>query len=123
MRFLFLLSFITLSLASVAQMPKSQKAIIKVPGVQCEICKQTIESRAPKYLDGLIKMNVNFKAKTVQVQWHPDRTNIEEIKTAIANAGYDADDVSVNPDSYKSLPKTCKKAEDGGGHKPEKKPE
>ena len=37
------------------------------------------------------------------------------LKTAIANAGYDADDIPANPDAYKELPKCCKKTEDGGG--------
>jgi hypothetical protein len=45
-----------------------------------------------------------------------DRTNVENIKTDIANCGYDADDVTAEPDSYKRLPTCCKKPEDGGGH-------
>lgn len=117
-----LLSMVLLAVVSVsmAQQPKKQTATIKLPGVQCEECKKTIETIAPRYLDGLILINVAYRSKTARVQWYPDRTNIEEIKTAIANAGYDADDVTANPDSYKKLPKSCKKAEDGGGHKPEK---
>ena len=35
------------------------------------------------------------------------RTNIENIKTALANLGYDADDVTADPDAYKRLPITC----------------
>ena len=42
-------------------------------------------------------------------------TNIENVKTAIANAGYDADDVKADEGAYKKLPKCCKKPEDGGG--------
>jgi hypothetical protein len=48
------------------------------------------------------------------VTYFTDRTNLENIKTAIANAGYDADDVTANEDSYKRLPTKCKKTEDGG---------
>lgn len=121
MRILMSLVLLAITSFGFAQQPKKQSAVIKLPGVQCEVCKKNIEADAPKYLDGLIKLNVNYKSKTAQVQWYPDRTNIEEIKTAIANAGYDADDVTANPDSYKRLPKCCKKPEDGGGHKPEKK--
>ena len=102
--------FATTSL--LAQMPKIQKAEIKTPTVQCEKCKLYIERIAPQYLDGLVKMNVIYKQKKTLVQWYPDRTNIEEIKTAIANAGYDADDVTANPDSYKKLEDCCKKPED-----------
>jgi mercuric ion binding protein len=48
-----------------------------------------------------------------------DRTTIENIKTAIANIGYDADDVTADEEAYKKLPTCCKKPQDGGG--PEKK--
>jgi hypothetical protein len=44
-----------------------------------------------------------------------ERTNVENIKAAIANAGYDADDVKADAEAYKKLPKCCKKTEDGGG--------
>ena len=46
----------------------------------------------------------------------------DALKAAIANAGYDADDIPANPDAYKLLPKTCKKFEDGGGHPKPKTP-
>ena len=51
------------------------------------------------------------------VKYLTDRTNIEEIKTAIANCGYDADDVPATEEAYQRLPKTCKKPEDGGPSK------
>lgn len=53
----------------------------------------------------------------MSVTYLADRTNIENIKTAIANVGYDADDVKADEDAYKKLPKTCKRAEDGGHSK------
>ena len=98
-----------------AQMPKPQRAEIKTPTAVCEECKNIIEAAIPKQVDGLIKINVNFKAKQTQVSWYPDRTNIEEIKTAIANAGFDADEITAEEDSYKKLPPACKRAAEGGG--------
>jgi periplasmic mercuric ion binding protein len=83
--------------------------------VQCEQCKDRIE----KYLtreDGVQKATVDFKKKTCKVTYLWDRTTIENIKTAIANIGYDADDVTADPEAYKKLPTCCKKPEDGGGH-------
>lgn len=68
---------------------------------------------------GVQKVNVDYKKKTTKVTFVTDRTNIENIKTAIANVGYDADDVTANEDSYKELPKCCKKPADGGGMKKE----
>lgn len=99
------------SLATIAQQPKLQRAEIKIPQAKCEECKQIIESTAPRYVDGLVKINVIFKRGVAQVQFYPDRTNLEEIKTAIANAGFDADDITANPDTYKKLPACCKKPE------------
>ncbi|TAD92778.1 MAG: copper chaperone [Bacteroidetes bacterium] len=100
------------SAASFAQMPKMQRAEIKTPGTYCLTCKEVIERIAPQYVDGLVKINVLFKQQKTIVQWRPDRTNLEEIKTAIANAGFDADDVTANPESYKKLDDCCKKPED-----------
>jgi periplasmic mercuric ion binding protein len=96
----------------------AETATISLPTVQCQQCKDRIE----KYLtreDGVLKAAVDFKRKTCKVTYLWDRTTIENIKTAIANIGYDADDVAADPEAYKRLPTCCKKPEDGGG--PEKK--
>ena len=60
-------------------------------------------------------MNVDYKHKKTKVTYYAERTNIENIKTAIANVGYDADDITANDESYQKLPKCCKNLEDGGG--------
>jgi hypothetical protein len=52
---------------------------------------------------------VDFKQKKTTVTYLTDRTNLENVKTAIANAGYDADDVKAEKDAYEKLPKCCKK--------------
>jgi mercuric ion binding protein len=90
-------------------------ATIKTPTVQCDECKDRIE----KYLsreDGVTKVVVDYKRKITRVTYITDRTNLENVKTAIANCGYDADDVLANPESYQKLPKCCKKPADGEGH-------
>ena len=89
-------------------------AKINTPTVQCDMCKERIETYLKRY-DGVTSVNVNVKKKETTVKYLTDRTNIEQIKTAIANAGYDEDDVPANPEAYKALPKCCKKPEDGGG--------
>ena len=115
MRSLFLALAVTaISLFASAQTKASLTAKINTPTVQCDMCKERIESYLKRY-DGVLTVNVNVKRKETTVKYLTDRTNIENIKTAIANAGYDADDVPANPDAYKDLPKCCKKPEDGGG--------
>jgi mercuric ion binding protein len=61
-----------------------------------------------------VKVNVDYKKKTTTVTYLTARTNVENIKALIANVGYDADDVTAEPDAYKRLPTCCKKPEDGG---------
>ena len=102
------------STAANAQTKALQTLKISTPTVQCEMCKKKIETYLKRY-DGITMINVNYKKKETTVKYLTDRINDEEIKTAIANAGYDANDVPANPESYKRLPICCKKPEDGGG--------
>ncbi len=89
-----------------AQQKAIQKAVIQTPGVQCEACKTRIENHlAHEY--GVSSVRADYRRHTVTVTWYTDRTNIENIKTALANLGYDADDVTADPDAYKRLPITC----------------
>ena len=93
-----------------------QTVTIKTPTVQCEMCKKRIEDYMVRET-GVQKVTVDYKRKTTKVTFVTDRTNIENVKTAIANVGYDADDVTANDESYQELPKCCKKPEAGGGLK------
>ena len=105
------------ALAGFSQVKKAvQTVTIKTPTVQCEMCKKRIEEYMIRET-GVQKVVVDYKRKTTKVTFVADRTNIENIKTAIANVGYDAEDVTANEDSYKDLPKCCKKPSDGGGMK------
>ena len=81
--------------------------------MQCDMCKKRIEDYLKRY-DGVSTVNVNYKRKETTVKYLTDRTNEEIIKAAIANAGYDANEIKASPDAYKTLPKCCKKPEDGG---------
>ncbi|MBX3241395.1 MAG: cation transporter [Chitinophagaceae bacterium] len=106
--FVFICGF---AISSKAQLKKPVTATIATPTVQCGMCKKKIEDYM-KREEGVTKVNVNFKQKYATVTYFPDRTNLENVKTAIANVGYDADDIKANEDSYKKLPTCCKKPED-----------
>jgi periplasmic mercuric ion binding protein len=118
---LTLIALVGIVTVSFSQTKAVLTAKIKTPDAVCNDCKTRIEAYLKRY-DGVQTINVNPKRGETTVKYLTDRINIETIKTAIANAGYDADDVSANPDSYKLLPKTCKKFEDGGGHPKPKAP-
>ncbi len=109
------------AITSFSQTKALQMARIKTPNVLCEECKKRLTTYLDRY-DGIQYLNINFRKGEVQVKYLTDRIDIEQIKTAIANAGYDADDVTANEDAYKRLPKSCKKFEDGGGHPKPKAP-
>jgi periplasmic mercuric ion binding protein len=104
--------FVTLGMSQTKK--GMQTVTIKTPTVQCESCKERIEKFLTREV-GVQKATVDIKKKVAKVTFVGERTNIENIKTAIANAGYDADDVTANEESYKKLPTCCKKPEDGGG--------
>jgi periplasmic mercuric ion binding protein len=105
------------SSASMAQAKKTAATVtVKTPTVQCASCKQRVENYLSRE-EGVYKAVVDYKRKTAKVSYYTDRTNPENIKAAIANMGYDADDVTANEEAYKKLPTCCKKPADGGGMK------
>jgi copper chaperone CopZ len=108
-------SFSTLAMSQVVRKGGVEIATIKTPTVQCEECKKRIENYVSRE-EGVQKVVVDYKRKTTTVTYVIDRTNLENVKTSIANIGYDADDVTAEPSAYQKLPTCCKKPEDGGGH-------
>jgi len=111
--FLGLLAVGGIALVSSAQVKASMTTKIKTPTVGCDDCKNRIETYLKRY-DGVTSIQVNWHQKITTVKYLTDRTNLEEIKAAISNCGYDADDIPAFEEAYKRLPKTCKKPEDGG---------
>jgi copper chaperone CopZ len=105
---LLLVAIVGFAFTGMAQTKAVQTIKIKTPSVQCEMCKKKIETYLNRY-DGVASVNVNYKKKETTVKYLTDRINEEEIKTAIANVGYDANEIAANPESYDKLPKCCKK--------------
>lgn len=111
--FFFGILILFICISSSAQTKASQTVTIKTPTVLCEMSKTQIEQYL-KRMDGVTFVNVKYKQKQVLVKYLTDRTNEENIKAGITNSGYDANEISANPEAYKMLPKCCKKPEDGG---------
>ncbi len=85
----------------------SGKGIIKTPTIQCDKCKERVEFFIAREY-GLTSVKVNIKQKTTTVSWLNDRTTLENIKVAIANLGFIADDIEAEESAFKSLPKECR---------------
>jgi periplasmic mercuric ion binding protein len=101
---------IYLLFSSVHAQQQIKKVVISTPTVQCEKCKTRIENYVSRE-EGVKSVVVDIKKKTTTVTYVYDRIGIEEIKTAIANVGYDADNIPAEIDTYNKLPKCCRKTE------------
>ena len=100
--------FGTVGLAQYQQTQKvSGKAVIKTPTILCEKCQEKVEFFI-SHTEGVTSIAVNIRKKTATVTWLNDRTTLENIKTAIANLGFDADDIEAEEYAFKRLPKECK---------------
>ena len=83
------------------------KAVIKTPTILCEKCQEKVEFFI-SHTEGVTSCAVNIRKKTTTVTWINDRTTLENIKTAIANLGFDADDIEAEEYAFKRLPRECK---------------
>jgi copper chaperone CopZ len=103
----FLAVICTVSTVFGQQQKASGKAVIKTPTVQCDVCKDRVEFFI-SHEYGVTSVMVNARKKTTTVTWLNDRTTLENIKVAIANLGYDADDIEAEESAVKRLPKDCR---------------
>lgn len=96
---------------------------IKVPQLKCWECQQRLDQflireKGPNTDAGIIQWKDDLRNGALKIQYFPDRITLDYIRTEIANAGFDADTVTAEPDSYKRLPPPCRKATDGSGYGP-----
>ena len=99
--------------------PKKAEAVTIQASAVCESCKNRIE-KALKSADGIITASLNLDDKKIKVKYDPDKTTPDQIRTLIANTGYDADGVKKNPDAFTALPKCCQKEGGACEHKNKK---
>jgi len=84
-------------------------ATIKIKtSATCDMCKETIE-KFVAFEKGVKKVIVDVDSKMATVIYNPKKTTPEKIRLAIANSGYDADDVPANKKAYDKLDDCCKK--------------
>lgn len=92
-----------------SDVPKTQTVKIKTSAI-CEMCKERIEKKLA-FTKGVtdVNLDVESKDKVVTVSFNPKKTSVEKIKRAIAEVGYDADEVVAETSVYEKLPSCCKK--------------
>jgi Cu+-exporting ATPase len=65
-----------------------QTVSLKLSGMHCAMCAQTIE-RALNQKEGVYNVVVNFALETATVEYNPAQISLEGIKKAIRDVGYD----------------------------------
>ncbi|MBS1639177.1 MAG: hypothetical protein JST94_00075 [Bacteroidetes bacterium] len=99
---------------------KMEWLTIKSNNLKCWVCKEKLmdylkTENAMNMQNGMTDYRFNLLQGEIKIFYHPDRVSADEIRTAMNNAGFDADSTKAEPDAYKKLPPICKRAEDGGG--------
>jgi periplasmic mercuric ion binding protein len=106
---IFLFIFLFVSAITFADKPKTETVKIKTSAI-CEQCKENIEKKLA-FTKGVIDASVDLDSenKITTVIFNPKKTNADKIRKAIADVGYDADNVLANPVGYEKLEACCKK--------------
>ena len=102
------------------QAQKPEWVSLKIPQLRCWECKDRLEKyilreSGPNGDGGIVKWTIALSSATMRIQYLPGLVNVNYLKTAIANAGFDVEDMRATEDSYKLLPPICRRAEEGGG--------
>ncbi len=79
--------------------------------VQCNDCKERVEAQLPEEVE-IESVNVDFEEQIITVKYNPEKVELDDIKEAISDIGYDADDLKASRRAYKKLPDCCKLPED-----------
>jgi len=111
----FIVIFLALANISFAEKAKSDTLIVQTKIYcdhckECESCQPRIEQQL-RFTKGVKFSEVNAVNQTITVIYNPAKTNPDDIRKAIANSGFDADDVKADVTAYSKLDGCCKKAE------------
>lgn len=103
---------ILLFISSIAFGQKSKTETVKIyTSIQCGMCEKRV-GEALIFEKGVKSFDIDLNTKYVTVEYKLNKTNADNIKTAISKVGYDADDIVANAEAYEKLPACCKKPED-----------
>lgn len=110
---IIVLLLIACSSLTYSQNKKNEKAVIKTT-IYCDHCK-ACESCGKRFQTEMLKIKgvrmyeLDEKEETITVYYNPKKTDLQTIKTNIAQFGFDADDLKADPIAYEKLDRCCKK--------------
>ncbi|MCG2611152.1 cation transporter [Flavobacterium sp. SM15] len=104
--------FLSINTSFAQQSKKTQKAVIKTTITcdhckECETCGQLFNQKLLRE-KGVQMVTLDTEKMTIEVIYNAKKTTLENIKTAISNLGYDADNLKANPQAYEKLDGCCK---------------
>lgn len=98
----------TILSSSVAMAQKSIETVEIQTSAVCEMCKETIEKELA-FTKGVTAANLDLNTFIVTVSFKTNKTTVEDIRAAINEVGYDADDSPATEEGYEKLHGCCKK--------------
>ncbi len=66
---------------------EKEKAILKISGMSCAACAQTVEKALNK-ADGVLEANVNLATEQATIEFKPEATGLRELTKVVQAAGY-----------------------------------
>ena len=112
-KYFLMLLVAAISMTTFAQTSKKETATIQTNGV-CGQCKNLFDANIP-YLKGVTDYSYDQATAKMTVSYNPQKTTIDEIRKAISNLGYNADNVKADTKAREKLPACCR-VESGKGH-------
>jgi hypothetical protein len=102
-----------------AQSAKAEWIILKSNNLKCWECKDVLDKYLTKEKEntegGIVQWKINLLQGEIRIQFLPDRTSADDVRTSVNNAGFDTDNEKALDEAYKKLPPSCKRAAEGGG--------
>lgn len=103
-----LLSIIGLCMVAFVTLADNPTVVKIKTSAICKMCKERIEKKLA-FTKGVTDVNLNLDDKVVTVAYNSKKTSVEQIKKAINETGYDADDMPKDEKAHGKLPSCCQK--------------
>ena len=98
-----------ISIATQAQAQKGTQETVKIKtSAVCDMCKTTLE-KAMAYEKGVKSSSLDVDSKILTVVFDTRKTNADNLRKAVTEAGYDADKLPAQERAYNKLDDCCKK--------------
>ncbi|GAB3204491.1 copper chaperone CopZ [Pontibacter aydingkolensis] len=107
-----MMAFVSFGANAQAQNKNEETLKIKTSAV-CGMCKKTME-KAMAYEKGVKSSSLDVDSKILTVVFDSRKTNADNVRKAVNETGYDADDKPASERAYKRLDDCCKK--EAGAH-------